>query len=73
MKKVEVTMEVTHRACRSFEVNDEEYAGIVRGVVPDQIIDELFNFIISHPDLCNEETDWAVVDKETGKTIIDWR
>ena len=71
MKKIEITYEKTKRACRIFEVTNEEYASIKNGDVSIKIKTLLQEDIDTG--YCDSDYNWAAVDCKTGEVLQDWR
>lgn len=73
MKKIGVTMEVTRRLYKEFEITDEAFVNLLNSLQLDEAIG-----IDAYLDFCEEtnrdgsyERDYTVSD-ENGNTLIDW-
>jgi len=71
MRLIEITYEVTRRACETFEVSDEEYENLKAGELPEDVMMQLEHMIDTGD--CDREDDWAAVDAISGVAVQDWR
>lgn len=73
MKTIGVTMEVTHRLYKEFEITDEAFVNLLNNWQLDDAIgvDAYLDFREETDRDGSYESDYAISD-ENGNTLIDW-